>query len=117
MISKIFLLVEQICPGTSQIYNLGASVAIFLQAGAFEAVKSVTDPLTAADDTFVLVVAEGAFVANADEGSGSDVRVADWAFTVALVAKTTEGDAGCFATHDEIGMVARHVRVCRSDWC
>ena len=55
--------------------------------------------LAAAHDAFVLVVAEGAFVADADEGGGADVAVADGAFAVAFVAEAADGDAGLLAAH------------------
>ena len=42
--------------------------------------------LAAAHDTLVLVVAEGAFVADSYEGGWANVGVADWTFAVAFVA-------------------------------
>jgi hypothetical protein len=66
LIPETFLLIEQICPRTSQIDNLGTTVAVLLQARAFEAVKGVTDTLATADNALVLVVAEGALVADSD---------------------------------------------------
>ena len=108
MIPKILLLVKQIRPTATQIDNLGAAVAVLLQASAFEAVEGVGDALAAADDAFVLVVAEGAFVADAGEGRGPHVRVADGAFAIAFVAEAADGDAGLFAAHDKIGVMAGH---------
>lgn len=64
--------------------------------------------LAAANNTLVLVVAKGAFVADANEGGGAHVAVADWAFAVALVAEASDGDARLLAAHDEIGVMARH---------
>ena len=64
---------------------------------------------TTAYDTFVLVVAEAAFIADADEGCWSNIRIADWALSIALVAETADGDARLFATHNKIGMMARHL--------
>jgi len=64
VIPEVLFLVEQICSRTSQVYNLRASVAIFLESSAFKAVESITYAFTAAHNTFVLVVAEGAFVAD-----------------------------------------------------
>jgi hypothetical protein len=95
VVPKILLLVEQIRPATAQIYNLGAAIPVLLQAGAFEAVEGVAD---------------------AGEGRGAHVGVADGAFSVALVTEAADGDAGLFAAHDQVGMVARHgdgVAVCR----
>lgn len=46
MVPKILLLVEEIRPTTTQIYDFGAAVAVLLEACAFEAVESVRDALT-----------------------------------------------------------------------
>ncbi|WEW61170.1 Twinfilin-1 [Emydomyces testavorans] len=75
---------------------------------ALKAVERVADPLASADNAFVLVVSKGAFVADTNEGGGADVGVADGAFAVAFVAEPADGDAGLFAAHDEIGVVAGH---------
>jgi hypothetical protein len=45
MIPKILFLVEQICPRTTQIYNLRAAISVLFQTGAFEAVEGVGDSL------------------------------------------------------------------------
>lgn len=45
MIPEILFLVEQICPRTTQIYNLGAAISVLFQTGAFEAVEGVGDSL------------------------------------------------------------------------
>lgn len=92
-------MVKQISPRTPQVDNLWAPVPVLFEAGALEAVEGVRDALTAADDALVLVVAEGALVADADEGGGSDVGVADGALAVALVAEAADGYAGLFAAH------------------
>ncbi len=91
-----------VCPRTAEVYNLGAPIAVLLEARALEAVEGVRDPLAAADDALVLIVAEAALVADADEGRGADVRVADGALAVALVAEAADGDAGLLAAHDEV---------------
>lgn len=104
-----FLLIEQICSRTSQIYDLWTAIPILLQPRAFKAVECVADTLPAADDTLVLVVAEGAFIADPDEGRRSDVGVADGAFAIALVAETADCDAGLLAAHYQIGVMTRHV--------
>jgi len=109
MVSEILLLVEEIRPTAAQIDNLRTAVSVLLQPRALEAVESVADALAAAHDTFVLVVAEGAFVADSNESGWSHVRVADGAFAVALVAEAADGDARLLAAHDEIGMMARHI--------
>lgn len=66
MIPKILLLVEQIRPRTSQIDDLRASVSVFLESRALEAVESVRNAFATADHAFVLIVSEGAFVADSD---------------------------------------------------
>jgi len=98
-IPKILLLVKQIRPRTAQINNLRTPIPIFLQARTFKTVESVGNSFAAAHDAFVLVVAERAFVADAGEGCGAHVGVADGTFAVAFVAETAEGDAGGFAAH------------------
>jgi hypothetical protein len=108
LIPETFLLVEQIRPRTSQIDNLGTTVAVLLQARAFEAVKGVTDALATADNTLVLVVAEGALVADPDQCGWAHVGVAHGAFAVAFITETADGDARLLAAHDKIGMMARH---------
>lgn len=89
-------------PRTTQIYNLRAAISVLLQAGALKAVEGVRDALAAADDALVLVVAERALFADADERGGPHVGVADGAFAVTFVAETSDGDAGLLAAHDEI---------------
>ena len=117
---------KQIRPRTAQINNLRTPIAILLQPCTLEAVKSITDALATAHDAFVLVVAERALVADADQGCGPHVGVADGAFAVAFVAEATDCYAGLFAAHYEIaarvnllvwascwesGMMGRDVRV------
>ena len=65
MISKVFLLVEQVCSTTAQIDDLGTTISVLLESGAFETVEGIGDTFSAAYNAFVLVVAEGAFVADA----------------------------------------------------
>lgn len=108
LISEILFLVEQIRPRTTQVYNLGAPISVLFQPRALEAVESVGDSFTAADDALVLVVAERALVADAHESGRAHVGVADRALAVAFVAKAADGDAACLAAHDEIRMMARH---------
>ena len=102
VISEILLLVEQIGSRTTQIYNLGTTVPVFLKPSAFKAVECVRDALATADNALVLVVSERAFVADAGERSRAHVRVAYGAFAVALVAETADGDAGLLAAHNKI---------------
>ena len=99
MIPEILFLVEQICPRTPQIDNLGTSVPILLQPRTLKTVESVRYSFSAAHDTFVLVIAKRAFVADAHESSRAYVAVADRTFAVALVAETSDRYAGLFAAH------------------
>lgn len=102
------LLVEQIRPRTSQVNDLRTPIPILFEPRTLEAVERIRYSLSTTDDTFVLVVAEGTFVANSDESCGTNVGVADGTFPVAFVAETAEGDAGGFAAHGEIGVMAGH---------
>jgi hypothetical protein len=108
MIPKTFLLIEQVGSRTSQIDNLRAPVSILLKARTFKAVECITDSLTATDHTLVLVVSEGAFITDANEGCGTNVGITHGAFSVTLVAKSADGDAGLLAAHNKIGVVTRH---------
>ena len=85
MIPEILFLVEQISPTTTQIYNLRASIAIFFQTRALEAVEGVRNTLTTTHNTLVLVIAEGALVANTGQRCRTHVGVADGTLPVALV--------------------------------
>ena len=55
--------------------------------------------LATAYHTFILVVAKGAFVTDADESCGAHVAVADGAFAVAFVAETADCYARLLAAH------------------
>jgi len=108
VIPEILLLIKQIRPRTAQINNLRTAIPILLQPRTLKAIKRIRDTLTTANHAFILIVPEAALVADADEGRGADVGVADGAFAVAFVAEAADGDAGLLAAHDEIGMMARH---------
>ena len=119
MIPEIFLLVEQIRSRTAQIDNLRTPIPIFLQPRTFETVESVRDALfplplasirppregreeaylSATDNTFILVVAKGAFVTDTDKCCGTHVAIADGAFAVTFVAETTDCYAWLLTTH------------------
>ena len=86
LIPEILFLVEQIRPRTTQVYNLRAPISVLHQARALEAVECIRNAFTAANDALVLVVAEGALVADAHESCGAYVGVADRTFAVAFVA-------------------------------
>ena len=79
LIPKVLLLIKQIRPRTAQVDDLRTAVAVLLQASAFEAVEGIGNALAAAHDALILVVAKGALVADAHEGLGADVGVADGA--------------------------------------
>lgn len=108
MIPEAFLLIEQIGPRTSQIDDLGTSIAVLLEARTFKAVKCITYALTAADDTLVLVVSEGTLVADTHQGRWAHVGITHRTFSVAFVAQTADRDAGLLAAHDEVRVVTRH---------
>lgn len=61
--------------------------------------------LAATDHTLVLVVAKRAFIADADEGRWSHITIADRAFAIALVAKTSYSNSGLLAAHHKITAV------------
>lgn len=93
------LLIKQIRPTTAQIHNLGTAIPILLQPRTLKAVKGIADALAATDDALVLVVAEGALVADARQGCWTHVRVAHGTLTVALVAQTPDVDPRQLAAH------------------
>ncbi|OKL58193.1 hypothetical protein UA08_06647 [Talaromyces atroroseus] len=97
-----------------EVYNLRAAVTVLFEARAFETVESVADTLATADDTFVLVVTEGALVTHAHERCWPHVGIAYRAFAVALVTESADGDAWLFAAHDKIGVMAGHGDRCQS---
>ena len=102
MIPKILLLIKQIRPRTPQINNLRTPIPILFQSRALKAVERIRYSFTSTYDALVLIVAEGAFVADAREGRGPHVGVADGALAVAFVAEAADGDAGGLAAHDEV---------------
>lgn len=108
MIPKTLLLIKQIRPRAPQIDNLRTPVSVLLQARALKAVERVADALAAAHDAFVLVVAEGALVADAHERRGPHVRVTHGTLAVALVAEAADRDARLLAAHYEVGVMAGH---------
>lgn len=111
MIPVILLLVEQICPTAPQIDNLRTPISILLKPGTLKAIECIANPLPAAYNAFVLIVAEATFVADAHQCCGTNVRIAHWALAVAFVTEAAHGYAWCFAAHYEIGVVAGHIVV------
>lgn len=116
MISEVLLLVKQIRPRTSQIDDLRTAIAILFQPRALKAVKCVRDTFAAAHDAFVLVVAERALVADAHQGCGPHVGVADGAFAIAFVAEAANAYAASFAAHYQIGVMAGHGCGCSGEY-
>jgi len=99
MIPKVFFLIEEIGPGAAEVDDLGAAVAVLLEARALEAVEGVADPLAAADDALVLVVAERALVADAHQRRRPHVAVAHRTLAIALVAQPSDRDPRLLAAH------------------
>lgn len=89
-------------PRTAQVDNLGAPVAVLLEARALEAVEGVRDAFAAAHDALVLVVAEAALVADAHQRRRAHVGIAHGALAVALVAEPPDRNAGLLAAHYEV---------------
>ena len=100
MIPEALLLVEEICSGASKVDDLRAPVSVLLQSGTFEAVKGVADPFATANDTFILIVSKGTFVAYSNKCCWTYIAVANRAFTVAFVAETPDGYPRLFSAHD-----------------
>lgn len=86
MISEILLLVEEVRPRRSKVDNLGASIAIFFEPRTLKAVEGVADSFAATNNTFVLIIPKRAFIADSNEGGGSDIAIADRALAITLVA-------------------------------
>lgn len=99
LIPEILLLVEQIRSRTSQVDDFRTPIPILFESGALKTVERIAYALSATDDTFVLVVAKRALVADTDERGGADVGVADGTLAVAFVAEAADGDARRFAAH------------------
>jgi hypothetical protein len=102
MIPEVLLLVKQVRPRTSQVYDFRTSIAVLLESRALKAVERVRDTLTTTDDTLVLVVSEAALIADAHKGGRADVGIADWTFAVTFIAETADGNAGLLAAHNKI---------------
>lgn len=86
MISEILFLVEEIRPGRAKVDDFGAPITIFLEPCTLKAVEGVTDAFAAADDAFVLIVAERTFIADPNEGRRSDITITDGTFAITFVA-------------------------------
>lgn len=101
-------MIEQIGSARTKIDDLWATISVLFQSCTSEAVEGITHSFSTTNDTLVLIVAEGALIADAHESGRSNIRVADWTLAVAFVAESTDGDACCLATHDEIWVMTRH---------
>ena len=104
-------LVKQISLRASQIDDLRTPIPVLFHLRTFSAIVRITNPRTAANHAPPLVGPVVALVADSNEGTGPHIRVADDAFTVALLAEAPDGDAGLLAAHDEVGVVLCHGRV------
>lgn len=93
MASETLLLIKQVRPAASKINNLRTPIPILFESGTLKAVKGVGDALAATDDTFILVVAEGALIANTDKRGRAYVRIAYRAFAVAFIAEPSNSNA------------------------
>ena len=113
----LLALVEEIRLGAAEIDDLRASIAILLLLRALLAVVGIRDTSTTADDAAALEGAVVALVADANQGAGPHVRVADHALAVAFLAEPTDGDAGLLAAHDEIRVMLRHILLPSSSSC
>lgn len=101
-------LVEEVGLGAAEVDDLGAAVAVLLLLRALLAVVGVGDADAAADDAPPLERAVVALVAHADERARPDVRVADHALAVALLAQPPDGDPRLLPAHYQVGVVLSH---------
>ena len=67
--------------------------------------------LATAYDTLVLIVSEGAFVADSGKRGRTDVAVADWTLPVTFIAEASDGNACLLATHNQIAEVYSLVEI------
>ena len=58
--------------------------------------------LATAYDALVLIVSEGAFVADSGKRGRTDVAVANWTLPVTFVAEASDGNACLLAAHNQI---------------
>jgi len=89
MITETLLLVEQVSSRGAQVYDFGTPIPIFLEPRAFKAVEGIRYTLTATDNAFILVISKGALITNANKCSRSHIAIADGAFPVTFVAKSS----------------------------
>ena len=70
MIPEVLFLVEQVRPRAAKVDDFRASVPVLLKSRAFEAVEGIRDSLSSADHALVLIISEGAFVADTHKRRG-----------------------------------------------
>lgn len=109
----LLLLIEHICPGTTQINDLGTAITITLQLWTFPAVVCVWYSWRAADDAAPLECTVVTLVTDPDDRGGTDITVAYHTLAIALLAQPSYGYAWLLTTHDEIRIVTRHDNVIR----
>ena len=101
-------LVKQISLRASQVDDLRTPIPVLFHLRTFSAIVRITNPRTAANHAPPLVGPVVALVADSNEGTGPDVRVAHHTFAVAFFAEAPDRDAGLLAAHYEVGMMFRH---------
>ena len=100
--SILFALVEEVCLGRTEIDDFWTAVAIFLHRCALLAVVSIRNTSSSADDTLTCVATIVTLVANAHNDCRLHHRVANNAFSSALLTKTSDRYASLFPAHDKI---------------
>lgn len=76
--------------------------------GAFAAVIRVRDAGSATDNAPTFIGAVITFVADADQGGGSDVTITNHALAIALFTQAADGDPGLLPAHHKVGMMLGH---------
>ena len=100
--------IEEIRFGTAQVNNLRTTVAVLLLNCALLAIIGVGNARSSAYYAPSLVRSVIAFVADSDQRAGSYVGVANYTFSVALLAQTSYGDARLLAAENKVGMMLGH---------
>lgn len=60
--------------------------------------------LATAHNTLILIIAERALVTYSNQRSWSNIAVADWAFAIAFVTETADGDTRLLSAHNKIAV-------------
>lgn len=109
LLEAIFLpLIEEVSLRAPQVDNLRAPVPILLLLRALFAVVGVRDPNPTTNYTTALERAVITLVTYAYERARPHIRIADHAFSVALLAQAANGDARLLSAHDEVWVVLCH---------